>query len=215
MIIRHIGHAEFYIETESGYRLVIDPYDDTCGYPVCHLEADAVLVSHSHHDHNAVEVLQGSPAVIDRAGVHTPAPGIRVTAVRGFHDDVSGTKRGETLMFLIEAEGLRVVHLGDIGCRISDEQNRILHEPDVLMIPVGGFYTIDGKAAAETAETLNARIVMPMHYKTQYNPDWPISGPEVFLGATGRKQVLRDAEAIRISSGDKDEQQYNVVLFRQ
>ena len=214
MIIRHIGHASFYLEPESGFRIITDPYDSTCGYPVLPTEADAVLISHAHHDHNAVETLKGTPRVFDRAGVFTPETGIRITAVRGFHDDAQGTKRGETLLFLIEAEGLRVVHLGDLGCMLNKEQKQILHDPDVLMIPVGGFYTIDGKQACTVAGELCARIVLPMHYRTSYNADWPISGPEPFLNETKGKTILRDAEALRVTAGDMTCQP-DVVLFRQ
>ena len=147
MIIRHIGHAEFLMETESGMRIVTDPYGEGCGYPVRKLKADAALVSHGHHDHNAVDTLEGLKIIIDRAGEYTPAPGIRVTALKGFHDDAQGSKRGETLLFLVETEQLRIVHLGDLGCMPDEEQIRQLARPDVLMIPTGGYYTIDGKTA--------------------------------------------------------------------
>lgn len=214
MIIRHIGHAEFYLESENGYRIVTDPYDASCGYPVKKPEADLVLVSHEHHDHNAVENVKGSPSVIDRAGVYTPCPGVRITALRGFHDQEAGAKRGITLLFLIETEELRIVHLGDLGCMLSEEQQISLQCPDILMIPVGGFYTIDGKTAAETAEKLDARIILPMHYRTSFNADWPISGPDDFLQEMAGKDILRNAEALRVTAGDMDCQP-RVVLFRQ
>ena len=212
MLIRHIGHAEFLIETESGVRIVTDPYDAGCGYPLQKLTADAALVSHHHHDHDAVENLKGEPKIIDRAGNHTPEPDVRITAVRGFHDDAGGSKRGETLLFLIETEGLRVVHLGDLGCLLNEEQLEILAKPDVLMIPVGGFYTIDAQQARETAEWLNARIILPMHYRTEYNRDWPISDPEAFLSLYPTEDVCRDAEALSVTKGDL-ECQPKVVLF--
>ena len=166
MVIRQIHHAEFLIETESGFRIVTDPYDSSCGYPVEAVRADAVLVSHGHHDHNAVETISGHPTVISTEGIFSPDPMIRVTAVTGYHDDEEGRKRGTTLLFLIEAEGLRIVHLGDLGCALDEEKIRKLFRPDILMIPVGGFFTIDGKQAAETAKALGARTVLPMHYKS-------------------------------------------------
>ena len=86
MLIRHIGHAEFLIETESAVRIVTDPYDAGCGYPIRPVGAEIALVSHHHHDHDAVENLQGKSVIIDQAGLYTPAEGIRITAVRGYHD---------------------------------------------------------------------------------------------------------------------------------
>lgn len=214
MLIRHIGHAEFLIETESGVRIATDPYDAGCGYPVQKISADAVLVSHHHHDHDAVENLKGEPRVYDNAGKFTPESGVSITAIRGFHDDAGGSRRGETLLFLIEAEGLRVVHLGDLGCALDGQQLAALKAPDVLMIPVGGFYTIDAKQAYETAEQLGARIILPMHYKTEYNRDWPIAGPEEFLSLYPAAAICRDAEALRITKEDLACQP-RVVVFAQ
>ena len=212
MLIKHIGHAEFLIETESGVRIVTDPYDAGCGYPLKQITADIALVSHHHHDHDAVDNLKGEPRVIDSAGSFTPEPDVKVTAVEAFHDDAEGKKRGKTLMFLLETEGLRVVHLGDLGCALNEEQQRILNEPDILMIPTGGFYTIDGRQAKETADRLGARIVLPMHYRTEYNRDWPISGPEPFLAMYRTADICTGAEALRITKEDL-ECQPKVVLF--
>ena len=202
MIIRHIGHAEFLIETAGGFRIVTDPYDAGCGYPVRKIRTDAVLVSHGHHDHNAVENLEGVKVTVDREGIHTLAPGVRVTAVRGFHDDAQGSKRGETLLFLLEAEGLRIVHLGDLGCPLNETQRMELEKPDILMIPAGGFFTIDGETARKTAEQLKARTVLPMHYKTKYNESWPISGPEEILQGVSEKDIRRDLEILRVTADD-------------
>lgn len=204
MIIQHIGHAEFLIETESGMRIVTDPYDEGCGYPVRKLKADAALVSHGHHDHNAVDTLEGLQTVVDTAGEYTLAAGVRVTAMKGYHDDALGSKRGETLLFLLETEGLRIVHLGDLGCLPDEEQAEKLKRPDILMIPVGGFYTIDGKTARRVAEILEARTVLPMHYKTKYNAGWPISGPEEFLEGIPEGEIRRDIEVLRVTAADLD-----------
>ena len=152
MLFQHIGHAEFLITLESGLRIVTDPYDASCGYPIHRAEADAVLVSHHHHDHDAVENVDGYPQVIDYAGEHTLAPGVRVTGILGDHDDAGGSKRGKTLLFLLEAEDLRVAHLGDIGAPLTDEQRIVLQEIDVLM-------GLLGKAIAEEVDKLHANGV--------------------------------------------------------
>jgi L-ascorbate metabolism protein UlaG (beta-lactamase superfamily) len=213
MLIQHIGHAEFLIETESGVRIVTDPYDVSCGYPLRQVTADIALVSHHHHDHDAVDNVKGRPLVIDTAGSFMPENDLRVDAVRGYHDDAGGSKRGETLLFLIRTEGLRIVHLGDLGCPLDGEQVKILKNPDILMIPVGGFYTIDAGQAKETAELLEARIILPMHYRTEYNRDWPISGPEEFLKLFGGEKICRGAEALRVTEKDMDCQP-GIVVFK-
>lgn len=181
MILTCIGHAQFLLELANGMRLVTDPYDAGCGYPVMPLEADAVLVSHHHHDHDAVESISGDRRVIDAAGVHTLATDVRVTAVPCWHDDRQGALRGANLMFLIEAEGLRVAHLGDLGHVPDEAAAAALGPVDVLMIPVGGHYTIDAATAAKVAAQLHARVVLPMHYRTRANADWPIAPVEDFL----------------------------------
>ena len=203
MLIRHIGHAEFYLLTESGTAIVTDPYDAACGYPVTPVAADAVLVSHHHSDHDAVEHVTGHPRVIDTEGVHTLEPGLRVTGIRAFHDDAGGSRRGETLLFLIETEGLRVAHLGDLGDGLTEEQIRLLKGIDVLMIPTGGFYTIDAKKARDIAESLAAGIIIPMHYRTEYNAEWPIEGVRAFTDLYRPEEIRQDGNALRVTREDR------------
>ncbi len=202
MLLTHIGHAEFLMEWENGVRLVTDPYDESCGYPVRTTEADAVLVSHHHRDHDAVSNVTGYARMIDREGETTVHPGIRITALTAAHDAEQGAERGMTLLFLIEAEGLRVVHLGDLGCLPDEKQEEILKKPDVLMIPVGGTYTIDAETAKRTAEILDARIIVPMHYRTKYNSDWPIAPAEDFLRLYPMSQITQNGECLRITHKD-------------
>lgn len=202
MLIRHIAHAEFLIETESGYRIVTDPYDETCGYPMPDISADAVLVSHQHFDHNAVHTIKGSPRVVDTESITTLEKDIRVTALQAWHDDEKGAKRGPTLLFLLEADGLRVVHLGDLGDDLDEGQKEKLFRPDILMIPVGGHFTIDAKKAAETAAALEARVILPMHYRTKCTETWPITPVEDFLSLYPRDQVSTGMGCLRVTKGD-------------
>ena len=200
MIITCIAHAMFLLETDSGLRIVTDPVGEDSGFPVKPVKADVALVSHHHHDHCALENAPGAK-VIETAGVHCPADGLRVKAVKSFHDDVNGTKRGENLLFLIEAEGLRVAHLGDLGHLPTPTQREALGRVDVLMLPVGGFYTIDAAQAKETAALLGAKVILPMHYRTEVNADWPITPIEAFTGQYPAGSVA-EMPLVRITADD-------------
>ena len=202
MLIQHIGHAEFLLTLESGFRLLTDPYDASTGYPVQKIEADGVLVSHHHHDHDAVENVTGHPQIIDYAGEHTFAPDIKVTGILASHDDDGGKKRGSTLLFLLEAEDLRVAHLGDLGCLLDADQLDTLGRVDLLMIPVGGFFTVDPAQALEVIKQLDPRIIVPMHYRTAYNADWPIGPVEDFTSLFSPQEVAVGGQALRVTRGD-------------
>ena len=200
MIFTCIGHAKFLIELENGMRIVTDPYDNTCGYPVTPVPADVVLVSHGHHDHNAVETIPGMPRIISEKGTYALGDGVTITAVEAFHDEVSGAKRGKTLLFSIRAERLNAVHLGDLGHIPTPEQCMLLGHADVLMLPVGGFFTIDASTAKETAALLQARVILPMHYKTHVNADWPIAQVEDFTSLY--EMPAEELDLLRVAAGD-------------
>ena len=213
MIFTCIGHAKFLIELDNGMRIVTDPYDETCGYPVTPVPADVVLVSHGHHDHNAVQTIPGSPRVIDTAGEIRLDDDVVITAVEAFHDADRGAKRGRTLLFSIRAEGLNAVHLGDLGHLPTAEQCAALGKADVLMVPVGGFYTIDASMARQTTELLQTRIVLPMHYKTRVNADWPIAPVEEFIRLYDIP--AEELNLLRVAKGDLLCQPELVVLTPQ
>ena len=182
MIIRYYGHALFSLSLESGADIVMDPYGELYHYPKRALRADVCTVSHHHFDHDGVSMLTGSPVLIDTAGVHRPLPGVVITGIPTFHDGEGGRKRGPNLIFVIEAEGLRVAHLGDLGHALSQEQRRALGQPDILMVPVGGFFTIDAAEALELIHAVDPRVAIPMHYKTKASgEDLPIAPVADFL----------------------------------
>lgn len=200
MIITCIAHAMFLLELDNGMRILTDPVDTASGYPVAPVHADVVLVSHHHHDHCALENAPGA-RVIDAAGGHTIAPDVKVTALSAFHDAAQGAQRGETLLFLLEAEGLRVAHLGDLGHLPTAAQAAALSPVDVLMLPVGGFYTIDAAQARQTAALLGAKVVLPMHYRTVHTAGWPIAPAEDFLALFTPEDVARQP-LLRVTRGD-------------
>ena len=210
MIITHPGHAMFLLETDSGVRIVTDPVDEESGYSVAPLAADIVTVSHGHHDHACVEKVTGDPMIVREAGVST-LDDVRVTCVPSWHDREQGAKRGPNLLTLIEADGLRVAHLGDLGHLPTPEQLSALKPVDVLMIPVGGFFTIDAAEAKKTAELLAARVIIPMHYRTDATASWPIAPVENFLALYPAERVSRQ-KLLRVTAGDLACQKQVVVL---
>lgn len=213
MLITCLGHAKFLLELDSGLRIVTDPYDENSGYPVTPVAANVVLVSHGHHDHSAVETIAGQPRVIREAGTYTLESGVTVTAVSAFHDEVQGAKRGSTLLFLLQAEGLRVAHLGDLGHPLTKTQREVLAPVDVLMLPVGGFYTIDAATARDVAADLHARVILPMHYRTSYTADWPIAPAEDFTGLYPQGAV--SLPLLRVTAGDLPCQPHVALLTPQ
>lgn len=156
MKITWYGHACFKIETAAG-SVVTDPYSPG-SVPGLHLPpmtADKVLCSHGHSDHNCA----GAVTLSGRE------PELDVSLIPCFHDGEGGRLRGENLISLIQAQGLRLVHLGDLGHMLSPEQLSALGRVDVLLVPVGGFYTIDANQAQALCAALNPGIVVPMHYR--------------------------------------------------
>lgn len=183
MLITYFGHALFVLETADGHTLVTDPYDETVGYRMGRLQGDVVTVSHEHHDHNNVSLVEGKPAVLRGEGVFMPLPGVRVTGFPSFHDEQQGARRGKNTMFLIEMDGLRLLHLGDLGHDLDQAACDALGRVDILMVPVGGYYTIDASQAVRLCHVLKPRIIIPMHYRTDASGKLPIAPVEDFLRA--------------------------------
>ena len=156
--IEYFGHACFRLSF-AGQRIVLDPYADgsVAGYAPLRLDADFVYCSHGHGDHSAV----GNVSVSGRM-----APAFGLTELESDHDDAGGTKRGKSMIRIFDFDGLRVAHLGDLGRVLNAEEAAALRGVDCLLLPVGGFYTIDAPTAATVAVQVTPRTVIPMHYRT-------------------------------------------------
>jgi L-ascorbate metabolism protein UlaG (beta-lactamase superfamily) len=181
MTITWCGHACFLLESSCG-SVVFDPYapGKVPGWKLPPLTAELVVCSHGHDDHNysAGVALTGRPFTG------------KLLQLPSFHDDARGALRGENTITLVEAEGLRAVHMGDIGCPLTPEQIAALGRTDVLMIPVGGHYTVDAAQAWEIAKALGAPIVIPMHYRGR-GFGYDVIGPvEPFLKLAGNVKEL-------------------------
>jgi L-ascorbate metabolism protein UlaG (beta-lactamase superfamily) len=179
MKIKYLAHAAFLITASDGTRIITDPYATGKGLNHAAIDetADIVTISHEHGDHNNAAAVRGNPQVVrDTATVK----GISIRAIPAAHDDQGGRERGKNNIYCFEVDGIRVCHLGDLGHRLTDNQVVEVGKVHVLFIPVGGFFTIDAKTAQTVSEQVRARVIIPMHYKTD-KTSLPISGLEEFL----------------------------------
>ena len=183
MKIQWLGHSCFLLTAQDETRVLNDPFNPEIGYPAPAVAADIVTTSHQHDDHNYTKVVRGKFMVINSAGKHT-IKGIEILGVPTFHDEAGGSKRGKNLVFRVTIDGISVVHCGDLGHPLNAEQAKALGAVDVLLVPVGGFYTIDPAAAQQVMEQLQPRLTVPMHFKTPVL-NFPIQPVEPFLALVG------------------------------
>ncbi|MCH8822532.1 MAG: MBL fold metallo-hydrolase [Planctomycetes bacterium] len=214
--VRWWGQAFVTIETYWNLTIAIDPYATSIGYDDPKITADVVLVTHNHRDHSNVSLLgKGATAVIgldnksnvasidmvldrlpnqDKPTLTAFSPSaeysihaVRFRSITSFHDDQSGSRRGNNAMFLIQADGVRILHCGDLGqTKLTEDQLGLIGQVDVLLIPVGGVYTVDGKQAAAIVAQISPRYVVPIHYKTP-QLTIPLNTDEEFLKALSSK----------------------------
>lgn len=193
MKIKWYGHAAFRLETNSGVRIIVDPYESgafggALSYGKITDEADIVLTSHDHADHNHTKEIKGKFRLLSKKGVYEEK-GVKIRALPSYHDSSKGKERGDNLIFIIEAEGLTVMHAGDLGHRLDKKTLAEIGTVDVLFLPVGGFYTIDAEEAAKVMGDIHPAVTIPMHFKTA-KCDFPITGAEEFTrGKKGVKQM--------------------------
>lgn len=157
--IQWLGHACFKIIADD-YSIVIDPYENgyVPGFGPLQTDAVQVISSHNHKDHGFTEAVTIRPF-----GGEIP---FRIEVVESWHDDQQGELRGPNKIHLLDGGGIRLAHLGDLGCMLTKEQFDRIGTPDVLMIPVGGYYTIDAAAAKTIADRIGAKVTIPMHYRS-------------------------------------------------
>ncbi|MCL4514623.1 MAG: MBL fold metallo-hydrolase [Firmicutes bacterium] len=187
--ITYFGHSCFLLKWPAGPAVMTDPFDASVGYPPPDKPAEIVTCSHEHHDHNAVNRVNGHPEDLhgltsggkEWATVRETVQGLGIYTVPTYHDADGGQKRGKNAAFVFESGNLRVAHLGDLGHALTPGQVAALGRLDILLIPVGGFFTIDARTAWDVVARLNPAVVIPMHYKTEVNADWPIADLQPFV----------------------------------
>ena len=195
MRLKWLGHSAFLLTAADGTTIITDPYvpgsfSGQLKYGPIRETAHAVTVSHHHQDHDGVSRLPGRPGVFDRAGAFKVGS-IGITGIATFHDNNSGAQRGRNTVFVFEEprtlgtrsemsdisvmSPLRVCHCGDLGHVLTAPQATAIGKVDVLLVPVGGIFTVDAAEARKVAAQLAARVIIPMHYKTDklgFDIDW-------------------------------------------
>jgi L-ascorbate metabolism protein UlaG (beta-lactamase superfamily) len=185
MDITYLGHSSFKIKTRTA-TVITDPFDpQMVGLKYSGVEGEIVTVSHAHHDHNATDKVSGIKKIVEGPGEYE-IMGVSIIGYPSFHDAKEGAERGKNTIYVIEADGLRLAHLGDLGHVLSDDLVNQMGAIDILMVPVGGKFTIGPKEAAEVVSKIDPYFILPMHYKISGTPQFADIEPvETFLKETG------------------------------
>jgi len=210
------GQSCFQIITQTGKNnqtsLVIDPFDESIGLRVPKLEADILLITHSHFDHSNKRAISGSPFIIDGPGEYE-IKNVFIQGIPSWHDEKEGAERGGNTIYTIEAEDLKLSHLGDLGQKeLSDEQLNKIGDVDILMIPIGGIYTIDSKIAPKIISQIEPKIVIPMHYQIP-RLKVKLDGLDKFLKAMGVKST-EPLNKFVIKKKDLPEEEMRIIVLK-
>ena len=210
MKIKWLGQAAFLITSDAGIRIITDPYapNERLTYDEIKESADIVTVSHEHGDHNNVAAVKGNPEVIRGTA---KIKGIEFKVISTYHDDAEGESRGKNTIFCFEVDGVKVCHLGDLGHPLNDKQTAEIGSVDMLLVPVGGNYTIGAKVASQVCARLKPKVILPMHYSNERCPNFPVAGVDEFL--QGKEGVSRlDTSEVEFKQGELPATTKTVVL---
>ena len=194
MKITYLGHASFLLETAAGTRIVTDPYaQDILPHPV--VKAHVVTTSHEHHDHCDFSQVKGDYVIVNSTKT-TIFQDVKISCVPCWHDEVQGQKRGHNRAYIFEADGLKIVHLGDLGEAPTPALMDACRGADVLLIPIGGTYTLTGPQAAEAVKDLQPKLTVPMHYRCPGHSFEVIATEEPFLTALDQNVPVHRLDAL-------------------
>lgn len=214
MRLTYYGHASFLVETADGTRVILDPYrhgafGGAVGYAPIDEPAHVVVATHTHDDHGATDTIPGDPLVFVHPVAETVGS-LQITGVDVAHDEAGGSKRGRNTVVILDDGDVRLVHLGDLGHTLDAATVQAIGRVDVLLVPVGGFFTIDHDQAAAVVDALDPRIVIPIHYKTD-RADFPIAPVDLFLG-TQEAVKHEDGPSLEVSRATLPTDRVTIVL---
>jgi L-ascorbate metabolism protein UlaG (beta-lactamase superfamily) len=191
---------------------VIDPFSEETGLRLPKLEADIVLVTHNHQDHNNIKAVSGSPFLISGPGEYE-VKNIFIQGIPSWHDEKGGEERGENTIFVLETEEMRICHLGDLGQKeLTSEQLEQIGSIDILMIPIGGVYTISAKESIKIMSQIEPKIIIPMHYQIP-KLKLKLDGLDKFLKIMGIK-TIEPLNKFTIKKKDLSEEEAKIIVLK-
>jgi len=215
MYISWLGHSCFKLQDKigpDGVTVICDPFDpDYVGLKMPSTEADIVTISHDHKDHNYIKAIRKEPFVITDAGEYE-TKGVFIEGILSDHDEEKGKKRGQNIIYRIEIEDLSIAHLGDLGTTLSNKQLEKLEGTDILLIPVGGTYTLDAKKAVEVINQIEPRIIIPMHYQVPGLKIKELAELDKFIKEIGLTPTYE--EKLKITKRDLPEETTELVILK-
>lgn len=210
MTINWYGQSCFRLESK-GTSILIDPFDKAIGLRPPRVNDNIVLVTHEHYDHNNVAGAPAEAFLVRGPGEYEKS-GVYIEGVKSFHDNSQGSQRGLNTIYVLRFEDVRLCHLGDLGQNeLTEEQIEAIGDVDVLFIPVGGNYTIDGAQAAKIVSEIEPKIIVPMHYKVP-GLTIDIDGPQKFLKEIGIKP--EEVETLKIAKKSLPTEEVKLVMFK-
>ncbi|MDE6471534.1 MAG: MBL fold metallo-hydrolase [Clostridia bacterium] len=215
MKIEWLGHSCFKLTESTGTTIVTDPFDkEIVGYEMANTSADVVTCSHQHKDHNAIVRIDGEPLVLSECGFWE-IKGVDISSMRSYHDDKLGKKRGENKIFKFRMDGVDLCHMGDIGEECTVRLADGIGSVNVLMIPVGGNYTIDAKQAKKYVDIMMPDVVIPMHFKTSKS-EVDIEKLDEFIDLFDEEQIkVIDGQSIEFDRAHFESDSTVVIVFNQ
>lgn len=212
MDIIYLGHSSFHLKGKDA-SVVTDPFDpESVGFRFPKTAATIVTSSHDHADHNKVEEVSGVKKVISGPGEYE-IEGISIIGIPSFHDGKKGEERGKNTIYVFEIEEVRICHLGDLGHKLTEETVNTISDVDVLLVPVGGHFTIDAKLAAEVTRAIDPRIIVPMHYKVPGHKEMfsDIIDEKPFINELGYQ--AKTEKKLSVKAGTLSEESQEIVVL--
>ncbi|HHX49551.1 MAG TPA: MBL fold metallo-hydrolase [Clostridiales bacterium] len=202
MIIEWLGHSCFKLVSDTGHTFLFDPYDPSyTGLEHEKIDADVVLMSHGHGDHGAIHQVKNYKKVIKSAGTYEYED-VKIKAIKSFHDPKNGALRGENLIFVLSIGSLNICHFGDIGQNLTEKQINEIGNVDIILIPIGGIYTIDALQAKEFINILNPKVTIPMHFKIK-NLKFDLNYLSDFLDLFEEKDIeIVNGDSVKITKNN-------------